>query len=199
MGKKGKIYGYARCSTSETKQDVERQIYELKALGAEEIYHEYESGTVTHRPELEKMLAHVEPGDTIVCTEVSRITRSVKQLCEILEMAKEKKLRVILGALDMDCSGEIDVITEGMIKMMGVFMEIERNLTVERIKSGLRAAKAKGVRLGRPRLTAANVPESVYNYFEVYKAGHISKRDYARLCDVSRPTLDRYLAIMVDR
>ena len=89
------VYGYARCSTTETKQDVERQIFELKTLGAEEIYHEYESGTVLNRPELEKMLRHVEAVDTIITTEVSRITRSVKQLCEILDMAKEKCLKMI--------------------------------------------------------------------------------------------------------
>jgi DNA invertase Pin-like site-specific DNA recombinase len=51
------VYGYARCSTNETKQDVERQILELKTMGAELIYHEYESGTVIKRPELEKMMS----------------------------------------------------------------------------------------------------------------------------------------------
>ena len=143
--KKSKIYGYARCSTNETKQDVERQLQELKALGAEELYYEYESGKVKNRQELKKVLAHVDEGDTIVCTEVSRITRSVGQLCEILDMAKDKKLKMIIGSLIFDCTGEIDFITEGMIKMMSVFAEIERNLIINRVKSGLRTARKKAL------------------------------------------------------
>lgn len=192
-------YGYARCSTSETKQDVERQIYELRALGAVEVYYEYESGTKVKRPELDKMLNHVQPGDTIITTEVSRITRSVKQLCDVLELAKAKKLKMIIGALVVDCTGDLDVITEGMLKMMAVFSEIERNLIVERVKSGIRNAKAKGVRLGRPCLNADAIPKVVVDNFAVYQAGYISKKDYAKLCDISRPTLNKYIALLTDR
>ena len=193
------IYGYARCSTSETKQDVERQIFELKALGAEQIFHEYESGTVFNRAELDKLLSHIQPGDTIITTEVSRITRSVKQLCELLEMAKEKHLKMLIGPIDVDCTGELDCITEGMLKMMAVFSELERNLIVERVKSGLRNARAKGVRLGRPTVTVKDLPEKVIEYFEIYKNGYISKTDYAKICDISRPTLNKYIALMVDK
>lgn len=195
----GRIYGYARCSTSETKQDVERQIVELRAMGATEVYYEYESGTKIKRPELDKMLNHVQPGDTIVTTEVSRITRSVKQLCDILELAKEKSLKMIIGALVVDCTGELDVITEGMLKMMAVFSEIERNLIVERVRSGIRNARAKGIRLGRPCLQAGDVPKTVVDNFAVYQAGYISKKDYAKLCDISRPTLNKYIALMTDK
>ena len=195
----GRIYGYARCSTSETKQDVERQIFELRAMGAEEIYHEYESGTKLNRPELEKMMVHIEPGDTIVTTEVSRITRSVKQLCDIIETAKEKSIKMIIGPMVIDCTGDLDIITEGMLKMMAVFSEIERNLIVERVRSGIRNAKAKGVRLGRPTLKAEDIPKAVIDNFAVYQAGYISKKDYAKLCDISRPTLNKYIALMTDK
>ena len=89
------IYGYARCSTNEDLQDINRQIRELKQQGATDttIYKEYESGTKVNRAELQKLLNVIQTGDTIVATEVSRITRSTKQLCEILELAKEKKIR----------------------------------------------------------------------------------------------------------
>lgn len=193
------VYGYARCSTSETKQDVERQIFELRTMGAEEIYHEYESGTVIHRPELEKLMARVAEGDTIVSTEVSRITRSVRQLCDFIETAKAKRLKIIFGAFVVDCTGTLDVMTEGMLKMMAVFAEIERNLIIERVKSGIANARAKGIRLGRPAVTAADLPRAVVENFGVYKAGYISKKDYAKLCDISRPTLDKYIGLMVDR
>ncbi len=98
------IYGYARCSTNEKQQDVQRQIRELKQQGATDttIYFEYESGTKTNRPELIKLFNVVQPGDTILATEVSRITRSTKQLCDIIEFVKEKPHQVGFGKL---CGG----------------------------------------------------------------------------------------------
>lgn len=84
------IYGYARCSTNEKQQDINRQVRELKQLGATDttIYLEYESGIKENRVELNKLLNIVKSGDTIIATEVSRITRSTKQLCDIIELAK---------------------------------------------------------------------------------------------------------------
>ena len=76
-------YGYARCSTDETRQDIDRQRRELRKLGVEadtEIFWEYESGTKTERPELQKLLAVLQTGDTIVTTEVSRLTRIINVL-----------------------------------------------------------------------------------------------------------------------
>ena len=76
------IYGYARCSTNEEMQNINRQIRELKQLGATDktIYREYESGMNHDRVELQRLLEAVGTGDTIVVTEVSRNTRSTKQL-----------------------------------------------------------------------------------------------------------------------
>ena len=84
------IYGYCRCSTNESKQDITRQIKELQTLGVAKnnIFREYESGIKLNRVELNRILNIVNPGDTIVATEVSRITRSTKQLCDIIEIAK---------------------------------------------------------------------------------------------------------------
>lgn len=193
------VYGYARCSTTETKQDIERQVNELKAMGAQEIYHEYESGTALHRPELAKLMNHIAEGDTLLTSEVSRITRSVKQLCDIIETAKEKHLKMVFGSFVVDCTGELDVMTEGMLKMMAVFAEIERNLIIERVRSGIKNAKAKGVRLGRPALKASDISSSVINHFDIYKAGYISKKDYANICGISRPTLNKYIALLTDK
>lgn len=79
------VYGYARCSTSEKEQDVNRQVRELKQMEATDktIYREYESGMKSNRAELSKLLDIVQSGDTIIATEVSRITRSTKQLCDM--------------------------------------------------------------------------------------------------------------------
>lgn len=140
------VYGYARCSTNEELQDINRQVRELKQKGATDttIYLEYESGTKENRAELNKLLQVIQPHDTIVSTEVSRITRSTKQLCEIIELAKSRYLKLIFGNFVVDCSKELDPMTEGMLKMMGVFSEIERNITSQRVKSGMQNAKAKG-------------------------------------------------------
>jgi len=193
-----KVYGYARCSTTEKKQEIERQIRELKAMGAEEIYHEYESGTKLNRPEFAKVMAHISQGDTLVTTEVSRITRSVKQLCEIIETAKKRKLKLIIGSLVIDCRAKLDAMTEAMLQIMGVFSELERRMTIERIHSGLALAKDKGVKLGRPKNTAANVPKKVLEKWPLLKTGAISKTDFAKLCGISRPTLYRYIALLTD-
>ena len=131
------IYGYARCSTNEELQDINRQIRELIQLGAREenIYREYESGMKNDRVELQRLLSAVEAGDTIIATEVSRITRSTKQLCEIIELAKDRHIKLVLGSFIVDCTKELDPMTEGMLKMMGVFSELERNIISQRVKS----------------------------------------------------------------
>lgn len=195
------VYGYARCSTNELKQDISRQIKDLKAMGAAEqnIFVEYESGTKIHRTELTRMMGMVEESDTIVATEVSRITRSTKQLCDIIEMAKAKRLRLILGTFVVDCSKELDPMTEGMLKMMGVFSELERNMISNRVKSGVANARAKGKRLGRPVLRFEQLPKKVLDNHEIYTSGVISKVDYAKICGISRPTLDKYLSIIAER
>jgi len=168
-------------------------------MGAEELYFEYESGTKLDRPELEKLLRHIGPGDTLITTEISRITRSTKQLCEIIDFALKSKIKLIIGGFTVDCTGGIDAMTEGMIKMMGVFAEMERNMTVERIKSGLENARAKGVKLGRPLLKAEDLPKKVIDNFYLYKDGYIGKADFARLCGVSKPTIYKYIAILTDQ
>jgi len=191
-------YGYARCSTNETKQDINRQMRELKEMGADELYFEYESGTKIDRPELAKLLRHIKSGDTLVTTEISRITRSTKQLCEIIDFAVNNQIKLIIGGFTVDCTHGIDAMTEGMIKMMGVFSEMERNMTVERIRSGLDNARAKGVRLGRPRKQAVDLPKKVQECFYLYKDGHLNKADFAKLCGVSKPTIYKYIALLSD-
>ena len=107
-------YGYSRCSTNELKQDIERQIRELVQQDVERknIYFEYASGLKEDRTELNKLLEIVKSGDTIIATEVSRITRSTKQLCEIIELAKNIHIKLILGSFVVDCTKELDPMTE---------------------------------------------------------------------------------------
>lgn len=192
------VYGYARCSTNEKLQDINRQVRELKLQGATDksIYLEYESGTKEKRTELCKLLDIVKAGDTIIATEVSRITRSTKQLCEIIELAKQRHLKLILGTFVVDCSNELDPMTEGMLKMMGVFSEIERNIISQRVKSGMENAKSKGKQIGRPQITADDIPSVFYKHYPKYKNGELTKKDLSRLCSLSYPTVFKYLNII---
>ena len=105
------IYGYARCSLAEEKgQDLNRQIRELKAAGAEEIITEREHGDAKVKQNLDMLMELAQPGDTIIMLEVSRLSRSTQQMCEIISTIKAKHLRlIIVGRITVDCrSGSID-------------------------------------------------------------------------------------------
>lgn len=196
----GTVYGYARCSTNESKQDISRQLRELKQMGVDEenIYMEYESGSKADRKELNRLLNVVNHGDTIKALEVSRITRSTKQLCEIVDFAKENKIQLVLGSLIVDCRGELDPMTEGMLKLMGVVSEIESNMVKQRVKSGLANAKAKGVVLGRPKTTIDDIPQNIKDAYALVKKKTINKSECARMLQISRVTLDKYIRILDD-
>ena len=188
--------GYARCSTDENKQDVQRQCDELIEMGADCVYWEYESGCKRNRSELGKLMRAVKEQDCIVTTEVSRISRNLADLCAFIEFVKSKRLKVVVGSLIFDCRVEPNVYIEGLLKMMGVFGEIERNLIVERVKSGLKHARGNGVKLGRPKLTLANIPPIVTDLYSQYLGGALTKTEYAKACGVSRPTLNKYLQML---
>ena len=192
------IFGYARCSTNEQIQDINRQVRELKQLGAtdETIYKEYESGMKENRAELKKLLNAVNGGDTIISTEVSRITRSTKQLCDIIEFAKDRHIKLVLGTFVVDCTKELDPMTEGMLKMMGVFSELERNIISQRVKSGMANAKAKGKTIGRPSTAEDDIPSVFYKHYPKYKKGEINKKEFSRICSVSNLTIYKYLSII---
>lgn len=191
------IYGYARCSTNETKQDINRQIRELKAQGCTKIFEEYESGTKVDREQLNLLLDIISEGDTLIALEVSRISRSTKQLLEIIELAKNKKFKLVVGSFIVDFTkSEQDPMVLGMLQMMGVFAEMERNIISSRVKSGLENAKAKGKVLGRPSTTLNDIPDCFMRHFPLYQQKKIKVAEFARLCNMSRTTIYKYLKIV---
>lgn len=192
-------YGYARASTNETRQDINRQKRELIALGIKEshIFWEYESGSHEDREKLMQLLKTVKPGDTIACTEVSRLSRSTKQLCEILEFVQENHIKLIVGGFVVDCTGsEIDPMTMGMLRMMSVFAQMEREITIQRIKSGMANAKAKGKVIGRKKTTADDIPQVFFRYYPQYANGGINLSEFARLTCLCRNSIYKYLKIV---
>ena len=192
------IYGYARCSTNEDKQDINRQIRELKAAGAEEVVFEYEHGDAKVKQNLQMLLVSAQEGDTIITLEVSRLSRSTKQLCEIMDVIKQKKLRLmIVGSITVDCrSGDIDPMSQAFIQMSAVFAELELSIIRARVKSGMANAKARGARVGRPHTTRDDIPAIFYKHYPTYLAGNMNVSELARVCGLSRPTIYKYLKIL---
>lgn len=188
-------HGYARCSTNEDRQDIDRQTRELKKHGAEKVWLEYEHGDAASKEQQALILETARPGDTIVTLEVSRLARSTKQLCEIIDIIREKRLRlVIVGSITLDCrNGNPDPMTEAFLQIAGVFSQLELSMIRSRVRSGVENARAKGKRLGRPPVCAERVPEQFLRYYPRYQSGSINISELARLAQVSRPTAYRYL------
>ncbi len=193
-----KTYGYARCSTNEDKQDINRQIRELKAAGADEVIFEYEHGDAKVKKNLHMLLEMAASGDTIITMEVSRLSRSTQQLCEILDIVKNKHLRlVIVGSITVDCrKGKIDPMSQAFIQMSGVFAELELSMIRDRVRSGMENAKAKGKKVGRPQTTKDNIPPIFYKHYPAFVAGTLNISEFARLCGLSRPTVYKYLKLI---
>lgn len=192
------IYGYARCSTNETKQDIDRQVRELKAAGAEKVYLEYEHGDAAVKQQLSDLLETAAAGDEILTLEVSRLARSTKQLCEIIELVKEKRLKLsIVGSITVDCrNGQIDPMTNAFIQMSGVFAELELRIIRERVRSGMANAKAKGVKIGRPQATKDDIPAIFYKHYPAFVQGSLNISEFARVCDLSRTTVYKYIDLL---
>ena len=194
-----KVYGYARCSLAEEKgQDINRQVRELKAAGAEEIVLEREHGDAKVKQNLEMLLEAAEAGDTIITTEVSRLSRSTQQLCEIINVVKAKKLRlVILGSITVDCrNGKIDPMSQAFVQMSGIFAELELTILRARVRSGMANARDKGKHIGRPQTTKDDIPAVFYKHYPAYMSGTLNVSELARVCGLSRPTVYKYLKMV---
>ena len=193
-------YGYARCSTGEDKQDINRQVRELKASGAEEVIFEYEHGDAKVKKELHMLLEMAEPGDTIITLEVSRLSRSTQQLCEIIDTIREKRLRlIIVGSITIDCrEGKADPMSEAFLQMAGVFSQLELAMIRARVRSGMENARAKGKKIGRKPTTRDNIPAVFYKHFPAYVVHQMNVSEFARICSLSRPTIYKYLKLVCE-
>lgn len=191
-------YGYARCSTNETKQDINRQVRELKQAGAEQIFLEYEHGDSKVKSQQAAMFAQAQAGDTILTLEVPRLARSTQQLCEIIDRVRESRLRlVIIGSITLDCrEGSADPMSEAFLQMAGVFSQLELAMIRERVRSGMANAKAKGKQIGRPQTTKDSIPANFLRHYPAYKNGQLNITELSRVCDLSRTTIYKYISLL---
>lgn len=144
------IYGYARVSTQ--KQDLAYQLDRLQKAGCERIIHEKKSGKDTQgRPEFLRLLASLEPGDTLLATVSDRIARDPLDMLLILREIQcvGARLKLLDQALD-SVSGEADL----NLFLHGWAGKQYRLRLLENTKNGRVLAKARGVKFGRkPKLT----------------------------------------------
>ena len=150
----GTVIGYLRVSTD--MQDLEKNKADIlhlandKKLGNVEWVSEKVSGTKDWRNrKIGEALGALQKGDTIIVSELSRLGRSTLQILEIMKTAKEKGIAVyaVKGNWSLDNSMQSKIV----LTIFAMLSEVERDLISERTKEGLRAAKANGVKLGRPK------------------------------------------------
>lgn len=191
-------YGYARCSTNETKQDINRQVRELKEAGADEIFLEYEHGDSKIKDQQKIMLETAKEGDTIITLEVPRLARSTQQLCEIIDIIRDKHLRLlIVGSITLDCrNGQSDPMSEAFLQMAGVFSQLELAMIRARVRSGMENARAKGANIGRPQVTKEDIPSIFLRHYPSLKSGKLNISELARVCDMSRTTVYKYVSLL---
>ena len=141
------LSGYARVSTDE--QDTAGQVMTLRSAGCTVIIEDKASGGSRDRPNLSRALQRVGKGDTLVVVRIDRLARSLSHLLEIVETLRAK------GAYFRSIHDPIDTSSaQGMLmtQMLGAFAEFERSLIRERTKAGLKAAAARGAKLGNPKM-----------------------------------------------
>ena len=171
---------------------------ELKAAGAESFFVEYEHGDADDKKQLALLLERATPGDTIITTEVSRLSRSTKQLCEIIDRIQKQKLRLeILGSIIIDCrNGELDPMTKAFLQMYRIFAELELSMIRARVRSGMENARAKGVKIGRPQVTVDDIPAVFLRHYPSFKNKKLNLSELARVCDLSRTTVYKYISLL---
>ena len=145
--------GYARVSTRDQKADL--QVDALKQAGCERIYQDIASGAKSARPELDKLLANVRPGDAVVIWKLDRLGRSLKHLVELVGELAERKvgLQSLNDPIDTThAQGRL------VFNLFASLAEFERELIIERTNAGLAAARARGRNGGRPfKMTSAKL------------------------------------------
>ena len=144
------------------------------------------------------LLETATEGDTITTLEVSRLSRSTQQLCQIIDIIREKRLRlVIVGSITIDCrNGQTDPMSEAFLQMAGVFSQLELAMIRARVKSGMENAKAKGKQIGRKPTTKDDIPATFYKHYPAFMAGTLNVSELARVCGLSRPTVYKYLRLV---
>ncbi|MED1202563.1 recombinase family protein [Heyndrickxia acidicola] len=179
------IFGYMRVSTLD--QNLDRQEQQLKEAGCEKVFFEKVTGTKRERPELNHLLDQLRAGDEVIITDLTRLSRSTKDLIEIVELIGSKGAN--LRSLKESWLDTTTAHGKLMFTMFAGLAQFERDLISERTKEGLQAAAANGRHAGRP-----SVQDDKLEYaFYLYDKGGMTMQEIAEKAKISRMTLHRKL------
>lgn len=177
--------GYARVSTLD--QNLDRQIDQLKKQGCERIFKEKITGTKRDRPELDKLLDQLRSEDTIIVAELSRLSRSVKDLFQIVDIIKQKGAN--LKSLKEPWADTTTPQGNLMFTIFAGISQFDRDLTSQRTKEGLASARARGRKGGRPSTPQKDIDMAV----KMYESKQYSIAEINKATGVSKTSLYRHL------
>ena len=182
------LVGYIRVSTCD--QNLDRQIDQLVDAGVDirMIYQEKISGTIRKRPELERMLSELHPGDVVIITDLTRLSRSTKDLLEIVDEIKSKGANLKSLKDNWLDTTEANPYSQFLLTVMAGLSQLERDLTSTRVKEGLEAASKRGRKGGRP----SKQNEKKDTVIALADAG-FKIADIAKQTGISRSTVNRIL------
>ena len=184
-------FAYKRVSTE--KQDLRRQEEAFKGINIDREYCDKLTGSKADRPQLNKLRLEAQKGDNIYVESISRLGRNVDDLRQIVQEFKDKEVTGHFIKEGFN-TGNSNNMFKFMLTILGAVAEMERELTVERIREGVAKAKRYGTRSGRPiGRPPRQIPASFKKYYPMWKDGDITATDFARLIGVSRPTLYQYI------
>jgi DNA invertase Pin-like site-specific DNA recombinase len=176
--------GYARVSTEQ--QVLARQLDQLQAYGCDVIYQEKMTGTKKDRPELAKVIVQARAGDQVVIESLSRLGRSAKDLLELIGQFEKSGVTVVSLKESIDTSTSVGRL---LVTVLAALAQFERDLTVERTNEGLKAARARGRKGGRPPMD----PKKIQKAIRLYRSEQLSVSDISDQCGISAATLYRYV------
>jgi DNA invertase Pin-like site-specific DNA recombinase len=177
--------GYARVSTPGQKLDA--QLDALTQAGCMKTFTDQVSGLTADRPGWDQLMAYVRPGDTVVITELSRMTRSLVHLLEVVRDFEQREIELISLREHIDTSTATG---RCFLAITGAMAQMERELKAERTAAGRAVAKARGRTGGRPRTDPDKLEQARILYLHTNKTA----ADVCRTVGIGRRTLFSYLA-----
>lgn len=181
-------YAYVRVSTKE--QSEARQIECLKKYGIDKWYSEKVSGATMDRPKLQEMLRELNRGDTVYISDFSRLARNTYDLLMMIENFEHYGINLVSDKerLDMStASGKL------LITVIAAVNEFERNMMLERQAEGIEIAKSKGRFKNCGRKRSEINEEEFTKDLKLLQEGELTKVEFAKKINVSRPTLDKMI------
>ena len=181
---KNQKLGYARVSTLD--QNLSRQIDMLNQYGVDRLYTEKMSGTKRNRPELTKLLAHMDEGDTVVIESLSRLGRSTKDLIELVELFQKRGVQLVSLKESIDTSTSTGKL---LFTILSALAQFERDVIADRTREGLNAARARGHSGGRPKSDDKKVSQAI----KLYQSKQYTVKEIEELTGIRKSTLYRYV------